>query len=96
MSDKNIAYKSFCWVIGTTSFRTAKLNLKIERQISLLNNFHKEIVKEKEWAWNSKVQTEYYDFMKAKGFLNGNADRKDKDAREKNLWFSRYRFNNFK
>ena len=32
MTTKNIPYKSFCWVIGTTSFRTAKLNLKIDTE----------------------------------------------------------------
>ncbi len=31
----NIPYRSFCWVIGTTSFRTAKLNLKIEQHIMI-------------------------------------------------------------
>ena len=48
MTTKNIPYKSFCWVIGTTSFRTAKLNLKIEEQLLLLGEFYKEVTKKSE------------------------------------------------
>lgn len=77
---KKIPYKSFCWVIGTTSFRTEKLNLKIEEQLKLLNEFYN---REKNWNWNSVIQGRYYDFMKEKSFLQGEANRKDKDAREK-------------
>lgn len=83
MSNVNIPYKSFCWVIGTTSFRTAKLNLKIEQQLLLLNDFNKIVSKNNKWAWNSSLQRQYYDFMKDNGFLYGKATRKDKDAREK-------------
>lgn len=77
---KELKYKSFCWVIGTTSFRTAKLNLKIEQQLRLLDEFHKTI---KPWKWNNNTQEKYYDFMKNKKFVSGDASRKDKDAREK-------------
>ena len=77
---KELKYKSFCWVIGTTSFRTAKLNLKIEQQLRLLNEFHKSI---NPWKWNNTSQEKYYDFMKSKEFVSGDASRKDKDAREK-------------
>ena len=77
---KELKYKSFCWVIGTTSFRTAKLNLKIEQQLRLLDEFHKTI---KPWEWNNNTQEKYYDFMKNKKFVSGDASRKDKDAREK-------------
>ena len=80
---KNIPYQSFCWVLGTTSFRTAKLNLKIEQQLLLLSKFYRNFTKEKEWIWNSDTQTQYYDFMKKNEFLTGDAIRKDKDAREK-------------
>ena len=83
MVNKNIPYQSFCWVIGTTSFRTAKLNLKIEAQLLLLDEFYNEIIKESSWNWNNKMQEKYYDFMKNKDFLTGAAKRKDKDAREK-------------
>ena len=77
---KELKYKSFCWVIGTTSFRTAKLNLKIEQQLRLLDEFHKSI---NPWEWTNSTQEKYYNFMKDKEFVSGDASRKDKDAREK-------------
>ena len=77
---KELKYKSFCWVIGTTSFRTAKLNLKIEQQLRLLKEFHKSI---NPWEWSNSTQEKYYNFMKSKEFISGDASRKDKDAREK-------------
>ncbi len=83
MVNKSIPYQSFCWVIGTTSFRTAKLNLKIEAQLLLLDEFYNEVIKKSKWNWNNELQEKYYDFMKNKSFLTGEAKRKDKDAREK-------------
>lgn len=83
MCNIDIRYKSFCWVIGTTSFRTAKLNLKIEEQLILLDDFHNEVSKNNNWTWNRETQSKYYDFMKESGFLYGNVTYKDKDAREK-------------
>lgn len=83
MVNKSIPYQSFCWVIGTTSFRTAKLNLKIEAQLLLLDEFYNEVIKESSWNWNNELQEKYYDFMKDRAFLTGEAKRKDKDAREK-------------
>lgn len=82
--DINIPYRSFCWVIGTTSFRTAKLNLKIEQQLILLNEFYNKHIEEHfEWIWNNQTQADYYNFMKEREFVTGDAPRKDKDAREK-------------
>ncbi|WP_282002672.1 AlwI family type II restriction endonuclease [Veillonella denticariosi] len=83
MANKSIPYQSFCWVIGTTSFRTAKLNLKIEAQLLLLDKFYNEVIKNSSWNWNNELQEKYYDFMKDRAFLTGEAKRKDKDAREK-------------
>lgn len=83
MVNKSIPYQSFCWVIGTTSFRTAKLNFKIEAQLLLLDEFYNEVIKKSKWNWNNELQEKYYDFMKNKSFLTGEAKRKDKDAREK-------------
>ena len=83
MANKSIPYQSFCWVIGTTSFRTAKLNFKIEAQLLLLDEFYHEVIKESRWNWNNELQEKYYDFMKYRAFLTGEAKRKDKDAREK-------------
>ena len=35
----NIPYKSFCWGLGTTSFRTKNFNKTIEKQLDLLDEF---------------------------------------------------------
>ena len=56
------------------------MNLKIEQQLRLLNEFHKNI---NPWEWTNSTQEKYYDFMKGKEFVSGDAIRKDKDAREK-------------
>lgn len=80
----NIPYKSFCWSLGTTSFRTKNFNKTIEEQLSLLNEFWN--LRENQninWSGNNELQARYYDFMKQKGFVEGNAKNKPKDAREK-------------
>ena len=82
----NIPYKSFCWSLGTTSFRTKNFNKTIEEQLSLLNEFW--ILRENQninWSGNNELQARYYDFMRQKGFVEGNAKNKPKDAREKTL-----------
>lgn len=80
----NIPYKSFCWSLGTTSFRTKNFNKTIEEQLALLNEFWN-LAENKDayWSSNSILQTRYYDFMREKGFVEGNAKNKAKDAREK-------------
>lgn len=80
MPFENIPYQSFCWVIGTTSFRTAQLNLKIEQQLIMLSELHDA---KQSWNWSNSLQVEYYDYMEEKEFVQGDAKRKDKDAREK-------------
>lgn len=80
MTYPNIPYQSFCWVIGTTSFRTAQLNLKIEQQLLLLNELQQN---QTDWQWDKEQQTDYYTLMHSSGFLTGNAKIQDKDAREK-------------
>ena len=78
------AYKSFCWGLGTTSFRTKQFNRTIEEQLSLLDEFwHSPENSGEDWANNNALQIRYYDFMKERGFVSGDAPRKDKDAREK-------------
>lgn len=78
------AYKSFCWALGTTSFRTDNFNQTIEEQLSLLNRFwDKEENRAEIWEANNDLQARYYDFMKSEGFVDGNAKNKPKDAREK-------------
>ena len=82
--DKGIGFKSYCWSIGTTSYRTDNFNLSIEKQLQLLKQFRElEEKKNKEWNGNNEFQAEYYNFLKENGFLKGEAARPDKDAREK-------------
>ena len=79
-----IPYKSFCWSLGTTSFRTKNFNKTIEEQLSLLDEFWKlEENRNENWSGNKNLQARYYDFMQSKGFVEGNAGNKPKDAREK-------------
>lgn len=76
-------YTSFCWKFGTTSFRTNEFNLKIERQLELLTEFWRlPETAGKTWS-DDPIQTMYYDFIKAKDFVKGDAPNKPKDAREK-------------
>lgn len=80
----NIPYKSFCWCLGTTSFRTKNFNKTIEEQLALLNEFWTSDENQKaDWTGNNELQSRYYDFMHEKGFVAGNARNKPKDAREK-------------
>ena len=79
-----IPYKSFCWALGTTSFRTKDFNKTIEEQLALLNGFW--ALPENQgatWSGDNNTQTRYYDYMKAKEFVVGSANNKPKDAREK-------------
>ena len=80
----NISYKSFCWHIGTTSFRTKNFNRTIEIQLSLLDEFWKcSEFSESIWQNNEDLQEQYYLFIKNKGFVKGDAPNKAKDARQK-------------
>ncbi len=80
----NIAYKSYCWSFGTTSFRTKNFNQKIETLLLLLDEFwNLPENANQDWEGNSLLQSSFYDFMKEHHFLVGNAPRKEKDAREK-------------
>lgn len=80
----SIAYKSFCWVIGTTSFRTNQLNRKIELQLGHLDEFWTDLrFAAQPWSENGPLQRAYYKLLKEKGFVTGDAPRPEKDAREK-------------
>lgn len=75
-----MAFKSYCWSLGTTSFRVQNLNYKIEKQLQMLN----ELWSNKEnKTWDYFTQQKYYNIMHKEGFLIGDAERKDKDARQK-------------
>ncbi|MCV3373946.1 AlwI family type II restriction endonuclease [Campylobacter lari] len=81
---ENFTYKSYCWSLGTTSFRTENFNKNIELQLKLLNDFW-QLPKNigQEWIGNRILQSNYYDFLKDNGFVVGIANNKDKDARQK-------------
>ena len=37
----DIRFKSYCWSIGTTSYRTDNFNMNIERQLALMKEFRR-------------------------------------------------------
>ena len=79
-----IPYKSFCWSLGTTSFRTKDFNRTIEEQLILLDGFWALPENSNDsWSGNNELQARYYDYMHANGFVEGDAGNKPKDAREK-------------
>lgn len=79
-----IHFTSYCWALGTTSFRMKKFNYMIEEQLKLLKEFFSlDENKNMNWQRNKELQVRYYDFLKSKKFVKGNATRKDKDARQK-------------
>lgn len=79
-----IGFKSYCWSIGTTSYRTDNFNMSIELQMKLLQQFRNlPENKEKIWTGNNAFQADYYEFLKKSSFIKGDAPRPDKDAREK-------------
>ena len=81
---KKIGFKSYCWAIGTTSYRTDNFKRSIEKQLHLLRQFREiEENKNKKWGNNKKFQAEYYNFLKENNFVKGDAALPDKDAREK-------------
>jgi len=84
MTLPNIPFKSYCWNIGTTSYRTKQFNFNIEKQLSLLDEFwNKPGNTNQNWINNNSLQKDYYNFLKENKFIVGNAKRPDKDAREK-------------
>lgn len=84
MPYENIPFKSYCWSLGTTSFRTKQFNQKVEQQLKLLQEFF-DLSENKDVTWdgNKTLQARYYDFLRENEFTKGDAPNKDKDAREK-------------
>lgn len=83
---ENINFQSYCWVLGTTSFRVAQMNLRIEEQLMHLRNFSQtvtEIGEEWKWTGNNDLQSRFYYYLQKHGALAGDAPRPDKDARQK-------------
>ena len=78
----DIKFQSYCWSLGTTSFRVKDLNFKIERQLQILEELWKENPDVK-WNGNNVIQEKYYNKMLEKQFITGQANNKPKDARQK-------------
>ena len=79
---EDIKFQSYCWSLGTTSFRVKDLNFKIERQLQILKELWDENP-EINWNGNNSIQEEYYNKMLQKEFITGEANNKPKDARQK-------------
>lgn len=79
---ENIKFQSYCWSLGTTSFRVKDLNFKIERQLQILKELWNENP-EINWNGNDSIQEKYYNKMLQKEFITGEANNKSKDARQK-------------
>ena len=88
-----LAYSSFFWSLGTTSFRTKEFNYSIEKQLACLDDFWK-IPENSNQGWEKKymvpgqkdiyeIKNRYYDFMRDRGLTIGNDPIKYKAAREK-------------
>lgn len=79
---EDIKFQSYCWSLGTTSFRVKELNFKIERQLQILKELWEENANIN-WNGNDTIQEEYYNKMLHKDFISGEAKNKSKDARQK-------------
>ena len=90
---ETLAYSSFFWSLGTTSFRTKEFNYSIEKQLACLDEFWK-IPENSSQGWEKKymapgqvdiyeIKNRYYDFMRDKGLTTGDDPIKYKAAREK-------------
>lgn len=77
-------FTSYCWSVGTTSFRTKDFNKTIEEQLGILRDFWSlpENINQS-WTKNNELQERYYNFMLLAKFIDGDAKNKPKDAREK-------------
>jgi len=90
---ETLAYSSFFWSLGTTSFRTKEFNYSIEKQLACLDDFWK-IPENSNQGWEKKymapgqkdiydIKNRYYDFMRERGLTVGDDSIKYKAAREK-------------
>ena len=88
-----LAYSSFFWSLGTTSFRTKEFNYSIERLLELLDEFWK-IPQNEDFGWEIinadagqedvyEIKNRFYYFMRDNGFTVGEDATPYKAAREK-------------
>ncbi len=95
MTYDRIAYSSFLWKLGTTSFRTKEFNRNTEWQLRLLDEFWKKPEYAK-YGWERKymfegqediywIKCRYYDWLVENKFMEGGEpeSQKFKTAREK-------------
>ena len=75
-----MGFKSYCWSIGTTSFRVDQLNYKNECKLRFLNEL---FTSNPDMKWDKALQAKYFDLLVSKDFIEDYAAIKDKDAREK-------------
>ena len=61
-----MAFQSYCWNLGTTSFRVQNLNYKIERQLQMLNELWSD---RSNITWDGITQEKYYNIMHKEGFV---------------------------
>lgn len=91
--EDTLAYSSFFWSLGTTSFRTKEFNYSIERLLELLDEFWK-IPQNKDFGWEIinadagqkdvyEIKNRFYYFMRDNGFTVGEDATPYKAAREK-------------
>ena len=64
-----IGFKSYCWSIGTTSYRTDKFNMNIEMQLALLKEFRK-IPENKGMVVFSRIQSSTKRICSLSSFIN--------------------------
>lgn len=81
-----MSFKTYCWSLGTTSFRVADLKFKIESQLRLLTKLFEENPGE---SWRT-LQVKYFDLLVEAGLSVPNPKttkdalaKKAKDARQK-------------
>jgi len=75
--DKNkIRFQTYSWGFGTTSFRVSELKYKVEKQLSILEEFRGK----KDW---SDFQEEYFYYLVDEELSKASANNKCKDARQK-------------
>ena len=62
---EEIKFQSYCWSIGTTSYRTDNFNMSIEKQLQLMYQFKntKENIATP-WKNNNELQRKYYEFLR--------------------------------
>ena len=75
---REMKFRTFCWSLGTTSFRVKDLAHKLYKQLIILKEI-KAKYSDKSWQ---DLQGIFYDKMHEAGLATGKAKRREKDARQ--------------